>query len=126
MLIGRYIPGHRVRLYQEPVSCIQQILVTDNNLCSSCQRNIVITDAQTIGEIMTSLRSAKPYYPNHPTTKWRCTLVIADAKGESYVDVVVLSGEGGSILYIKTAEGFIFDRLRSSTIGQILERIVRQ
>ncbi len=120
------IPGHRIRLYQNPVSQIRQILVLGSNLYSSGKSNVVITDAQTISEIMTALRSAKPYSPNHPSIKRHYILVIADVEGESYVDVAELSGEG-FILYCETANGgFIFDRLRSYSIGSVLERAVMQ
>jgi hypothetical protein len=113
-------PKYRVRLYQAPIASIRSIRIRAGNVSPLVDREVVITDPGTIQKIMAAIRSAKKYSPNHPATRWSCSLTIAGASGESYVDVNETLGQG-AILYGETAAGFIFDTLQSSDMSQILE-----
>jgi hypothetical protein len=127
LFAGRYVPSHRTRLYQEPISRIQSIRISPGQNFPLVHQDIVLTDAHTLQEIMAALRSAKAYFPNHPATRWSCILIVSNASGESYVDVTESLGQG-TILYCTTSPngGLIFDTLQSTTMGHILEKAVEQ
>jgi hypothetical protein len=121
-LIARYVSSHRARLYEDPITNIQSIRISPGNNFSLIGHDIEITDAVTLQAIMTSIRSANKYSPNHPATQWSCTLTIFSLSGASFVGVIETYGQG-TILQCTTSPngGFIFDTLQSGTMGQILE-----
>lgn len=127
LMAGRYISNHRVRLYKDPISSIQSIRLLPGNNFPLIQQDIAITDIHTIEEIMTAMRSAKAYSPNHPVTRWSCILAISTSSGDSYVDIDESLGQG-TILHCVTSPngGLIFDTLQSTTMGRILEQAVAQ
>ena len=119
---GRYIPSHRAQLFRNPVSAIQSIEIRPGDNASLVANYVVVSNSATIHEIMTAIRSANSYSPNHPVTRWDCLLVITSSSGADYVDVNESVGQG-TILYCKTSSnGMIFDTLQSKTLGNILER----
>jgi hypothetical protein len=123
---GRYADKLQVRLNQDPISSIQSIRITPGDNFSLVSHDVVITNASTIYAIMTSIRSAETYFPNHPTTRWSCYLTVLSSSGTSYVTVVESYGQG-TILFCTTSQsGLIFDTLQSKTLGQILEQAVSQ
>jgi hypothetical protein len=122
LFAGRYVPSHRVRLYQDPISSIHSIRISPGDNFPLVNHDIVITNVSTIQAIMTNIRSAEPYFPNHPTTQWSCYLTVLSSSGMSYVTAIESYGQG-TILFCTTSQsGFIYDTLQSKTIGHILEQ----
>jgi hypothetical protein len=126
LLIYRYIPSQSTRLFETPVSQIQSIEINPTPLFSLVDQSLTITNETEIKEIMTAIRSAMPYSPNHPGTQWQCNLVISDSVGNSYLNLVNTPGlSQGTLLFCKTSpEGFIYNTLRSDTLGGILEKSI--
>jgi hypothetical protein len=124
---GRYIPSQRVRLFETPISNIRYLQIKLDPNFSLVDRSLIVTNKMEIKDIMTALRSGIAYEPNHPGTRWACTLVVSDSLGNYYVGVEnTPSGpySQGTILYCTTSEnGFIYSTLRSDTIGDILEKV---
>jgi hypothetical protein len=127
---GRYIPGQSVRLYETPISNIQYLQIEPDPNFSLVDKSLIITNKIDIKEIMTAIRSATPYEPSHPGTRWACTLVVSDSLGNSCVGVVNTPPgpySQGTILYYKTSkQGFIYNTLRSNSIGDILEKVAHE
>jgi hypothetical protein len=122
LFVGRGISSQWARLFQNPNSGVTGICMRPHGDLSLIKREVVVTNADTMRQIMAAIRSAKTYSPNHPAVRWKCQLVISSTSGESYVDVMDTSGQA-TIIYCKTSpNGLIFDTLRSSTLGHILEQ----
>ena len=126
---GRHIPGQSARLFQGSISDFQYMQIKPDPNFSLVNRPLIVTNQAEIKEIMTAIRSATPYQPNHPTTRWACTLVISDAHSDCYVRLVNTSpgpNSQGTILQCMTSEqGFIYSTRRSDTIGDVLEKVAR-
>ena len=121
---GQYVGKLHVRLYQDPISSIQSIRISPGDNFPLVSHDIVITNVSTIQAIMTNIRAAEPYFPNHPTTRWSCYLTILSSSGTSYVRVIESYGQD-TILFCSTSQsGFIYDTLQSKTMGHILEQAV--
>jgi hypothetical protein len=113
-------PRYRARLYQVPLTSIQSIRVSPGTVQPLVDRDVLITDPGVVQKVMTAIRTAKPYSPNHPATRWSCRLTILSSSGVSYVDVNESLGQG-TILYGETGAGIIFDTLQSTALGSVLE-----
>ena len=123
---ARYVPSHRVRLYQDPISSIQSIGISPGNNFPLVNHEVVITNYPTIQQIMTAIRSAQKYSPNHPAIRWSCALAISSLSGTSYVAVNETVGQGTILDCATSPHGLIFDTLQSSSMGHILEQAVGQ
>jgi hypothetical protein len=121
----RDVSNHRQRLFEQPASEITEIRFLVDPYYKSGYKNGSTTDAATINEIMSALRTAQKYKPQHPSTKWSCTMIISDARGSSYVRILV-TPTNATILYYQTGPdgGFNFDTRESSQILFILHRVL--
>jgi hypothetical protein len=117
-----HIPSQNARLFQDPIADIHNIRISPGNNFSLVNHDVEITNTVTIQLIVTTLRSAKKYFPNHPGTRWSCGLAISSSSGTSFIDVIESYGQG-TILYCTTLPngGHIYDTLQSDKMGQILE-----
>ena len=126
---GRYIPGQSARLFQGPISDFQYIQIKPDPNFSLVNRPLIVANKVEIKGIITAIRSATPYEPNHPTTRWACTLIISGLHSDCYVRVANTPPGGysqGTILECMTSEdGLIYSTLRSDTMGDILEKVAR-
>jgi hypothetical protein len=113
----RYIKTGNEIIYNSPILSIRYIQIRPDDLVRSSlvRQSITITNAETIQQIMTAIRSAQPYEPNHDPGMWSCELVISN-----------LSGEGGICVVKELNGGTIIGESRSSALGNILERIAKQ
>jgi hypothetical protein len=118
-------PSYRARLYRVPIANIQAIRIDPGNNFPLVDHEVVITNSAMIQQVMSAIRAAPKYFPNHPSTRWSCGLAISSLSGTSYVDVSESYGQG-TILYCATSSGLYFDTLQSSTLGQILEQATAQ
>jgi hypothetical protein len=87
-------------IYNSPVSSIRSIQIQPEDLANNrslITQNITITNAETIQQIMTAIRSAQSYHPNHDPGVWSCKLVISTSSGGGTLSVVEAS-EGGAII----------------------------
>jgi hypothetical protein len=117
-----HYPGMSDRLYKTPISSIGCIKIEPYEYLSLVNHEVVITDATTISNIMTAIRLAVPYSPNHPSTDWQCRLVVSDASGDSYVSALKTRIQG-TIIYCESSSkgGWIYDTLQSDSLGDILK-----
>jgi hypothetical protein len=121
--IGRFIPDQRARLFEVPASQFRQLQIVPSPSRSLVSQPLTISNETQIKDIIAAVRSANEYLPDHPGSRWECVIIFSDASGDSYVNVANTERQG-SILYCKTSEqGFIYDTLRSDTIGDILEKV---
>ena len=97
---GQYILKLHARLYQAPIPGIQTIRMSPTEHFSLIAHDVIITNVSSIQGIMTSIRSAVPYSPNHPTIRWSCYLTVLSSSGTSYISVHycpgIESGECGN------------------------------
>ena len=84
---------------------------------SLVESDVVITNAGMIQEIMTAVRSAKPFSPNHPADRWTCKLIVSNSFGEGRLDISDTVGDN-TILYCPGGP------LQSDTLGNILKETV--
>jgi hypothetical protein len=127
--IGRRIPEQNARLFENPISNIQCIRIEPVQFRSLVGREIAITNESRIKEIMSALRSAKPYSPSHPEPRWDCNLAISDSRGSSHIEIISIlaASPQGNIIFCKTSEwGFFYDTLNSDSIGDFLERAIAE
>ena len=117
-----YSPSMSNRLYKTPISSIECIKIKPEAYSSLVTQEVVITDATTISNIMTAIRLAAPYSPNHPSTDWQCRLTASDASGDSYASILKTPSQG-TIIYCETSPngGWIYDTLQSASLGDILK-----
>jgi hypothetical protein len=121
LFIGRSIPSQKARLFDIPIYDIRSIQINPGPFFSLVNDRSEITNETEIKDIMASIRSSEEYSPIHPSTRWQCIIVIANASGDSYIEVINTPTQG-AILYCKTSQqGFIYRTLRSDTLGAILE-----
>ncbi len=124
---GRYIPGKSIQLFETPIPDIRSLQIKPDPNFSLVDRCLIVTNQMEIKDIITAIRSATPYEPNHPGTRWACTLVVSNSLGNCYVGIENTPPglySQGTILSCKTSEsGFIYKTLRSDTIGDILEKV---
>jgi hypothetical protein len=118
------IADQRMRLFQGSESSITLISIFPSGNFPLVKNTLIITNTETITKIMTAIRSAKAYFPDHPAIKWNCDLEISNSTGKSYISVVEALGQG-TILYCETSPngGLFFDTLQSTNLGQILEQV---
>ena len=116
-------PSYRALLYRDPITNIQTIRIDPGNNFPLVDHEVVITNSATIQQVMTAIRSAPKYFPNHPTTRWSCSLTVSSSSGTSYATVIESYGQE-TLLQCTSKNGFIFDTLQSKTLGRILEQTV--
>lgn len=111
----------RAILATSPVHVIR-IEPTLNDRSSLVTNEVVITDPKTMADIVTAVRTAPEYFPNHPVTRWDCHLEISSAAGNDFFWVNNTMGQG-TILYYD--HRLTTSTLRSDTLGAILEKATR-
>ena len=109
-------PEEGARLFQSPISGIQSIRISSGGNLSLVENDVIITNTGTIQEIMTAIRSSRPYSPNHPADRWTCKLTISNSSGESHVDVSDTVGQN-TILYCPGGP------FQSDALGSILKEL---
>jgi hypothetical protein len=112
----RYIPAENAIVYNVPISSIQYVEICPEGPSPLVNHNIVVTDKNSIQEIMTAVRSAQPYFVNHPVTRWECSLAVLTSTGEGYVAVLRTEGQGTIIGY----------HFRNDKVAEILEKATGQ
>jgi hypothetical protein len=112
----RFIPAENARIYNDPISGIRSIQICPGGVFPLVSNNVIVTDTASIREIMTAIRSAQPYFANHPATRWGCVLVISNS-----------SGAGRLYILNTLGQGTIFGgHLRNDKLGSILEKVIGQ
>jgi hypothetical protein len=124
IFLGRHIPDQRALVFNCPVSDIRHITIASAPRFSLVDHDVIITNMQTIKDIMTAIRSAKICPPEHTSTRWSCFLVISTATGSGHIKVSLTPEQGAIIFCEISQEGFIYDTLQSDTLGHILEKAI--
>jgi hypothetical protein len=114
----RHIRAGNEIIYNASISSIQCIQIQPYDLINNkslINQNVIITNAETIQQIMTAIRSAQPHHSDHDPGVWSCELVISTSSGEGTISVVEAS-EGGAII----------GESLSTSLDGILEKIAEQ
>lgn len=119
LLWGRYIPKEHAVLFESPIPNTHCIRIVPSPYFSLVNNEMVITNSSTIKDIMLAIRSAKPFYPQHPAVHWQCYLVVSNESGDISFKVYDTPDQG-TILYC------VENTFSSDNMRDILEKTVAQ
>lgn len=118
--------AHRF-LREMPVTEIQEIVIDPYTVSSLIDHRLVIKDRRKISQLADVLRSASPFSPSHPESRWIAVLRIVTDHGDYGGQVDSTSnGQGSFIWYASQVQGgWNYGAYRQDELGPLLEQFAK-
>ena len=126
LLVMVFIEPQGVNPFTLSISNVQEIIIKPEEYSSLVSSNVDLHE-QDIDAVCSTLRTATPITPNHPSAVWRCKLAIATKDGKSVtVDVSNNRGYPNGILvgWWSPNLGLNLGTHRCDKLGDVIESVV--
>lgn len=112
------------RILQASSANVRSITVRPSSHASLVTAPVVVTDRKSIRQFVQLARGARVAGANHPQSRWRCHVSVADSTGISHCTISRTLSQG-TMIYVHTgrSDGLILGTYRCDRLAAFLEGV---